>query len=160
MRDATQQEMQDGVLTVTLGTLPPGPALDAQIAVALLGFRWFRCPRRNLIALFPPHEEDRLNWGPGWEDVTGREGEFERFADALRQVPPVSTTGGGMLLLGAALEARGLWWRVGPHHEGGYSAIIGNWEGTMEAVNWVEETAPAALCRACLRALGKEGEGC
>lgn len=133
-------------------TLPPGPALDQKVC-ELLGIEpasitFWAVSERGRLQIFADSREEALTLLDDGEELK------ERF-----KYPPVSTDRGTMWLVTDALEAKGLWWRVGPHREGGYIAIIGDPEGAMEAVNWVEETAPAALCRACLRALGKEDGG-
>lgn len=63
--------------------------LNALAAIHYAGWRWFanvppHASEKRMVALFPPELPGFVRWNfrPEWfEDVTGREGEFERFHD-------------------------------------------------------------------------------
>jgi hypothetical protein len=92
-----------------------GRELDAQIAVRLMGWRWFAKKSEGLIALFPPDEEDRIMFSADlFEDVTGREEEYPRFIDwdgvgdvkGKRGLPHYSTDDAAALMVVDALMER------------------------------------------------------
>ena len=59
--------------------------LDAQIAVALFGWRWMKDAESNAVSLWPASGDEDYephgHWTHGAEDVTGRESEFTRAPD-------------------------------------------------------------------------------
>lgn len=138
-----------------------GAALAEAVAVEVMGWRWFRAPNCDLIALFHPDPAERRMWAPSFSDVTEEQARYERFSDYRVEVPDYADDIAAAMQVVERMQALG--WAaefgscaVTPGGScGGYYAQFvrdGNYRD-----NEMRPTMPEAICRAALAAVRAAG---
>lgn len=147
----------------------PGPELDINIAVNLMGFIPWLEQRGNykFVVFRGPGDEEPNRKSQNWEnqmddrdkriDIT----EIDRMKHVVARLPEYSTTWNGMQLVVEEMQRRGFWFTLF-NSEGRHCAYFEKWSSDFELTGFFKgesETLPHAVCIAATKAL-EDSQSC
>lgn len=148
---------------------PKWTDLDAEIAVKLFGWRWFRHKERNVVGLYPPDEEGYIAWmffEEKMELLGDTDGGYPRYTDWYRcgglsdersrwhlYMPQFSGDLECAMMVDARMQAEGFRLKLTRRKDGKFWARYehANGAGWKKLSGW-RASMPLAICDAALAA--------